>query len=123
MKKVFLYSEKKREIAAIVAAVTIAVVWTVYKREKNIASVHESSLQTGQSVPVEVKIEKVYPSGRGWRRFTIMRVSYSCKGERYTGTIQTSGYTEGQYKRNDIITRYIDPSCPEILIEKKTSGR
>jgi hypothetical protein len=67
---------------------------------------------------VDATIERVLPSGRGYRRTTILGVRYEYDGSRYAATVSVSGYVEGHYGVGDIITRHIDPLKPGELVEE-----
>ena len=68
-------------------------------------------------VQVEARITSVLPSGRGIKMSTLLMVRYEYAGREYSGTLRLSGYTEGRFKKGDVIKRWLDPARPETLIE------
>jgi hypothetical protein len=111
---------KTRQIAAFIILALIVAGWTWYKYRKNVeqAWIPSTMVQTVGPVPVDARIEAVFSSGRGFRRYTILRLNYIYNEQKYVETIRISGYVEGRYKENDTIKRYIYPDRPEELIEK-----
>jgi hypothetical protein len=108
------------QIAAFIILALIVAWWTWYKYRKNVeqAGIQITTVQTAGMVPVDARIEAVFPSGRGFRRYTLLRVNYIYDDQKYVKTIRINGYVEGRYRENDIIKRYIHPDHPEELIEK-----
>jgi hypothetical protein len=111
-----------RKYIQILLAVLLVVIisgWQIYNRKKNI---QQSEIEPVSYVPVEVTIERVFPSGTGFRRSTIITVSYLYKDKKYIKTIRRGGYVEARYKKGDTLTLFLDSANPEELIDKNSSG-
>jgi hypothetical protein len=111
-------NKKYISVLLFVLLVAITTGWQLYKRGK---STRLTNMEIRSYLPVEVKVEDVFSSGRGFRRSTLLTVSYSYKERKYSKTIRTGGYVEGQYKKGDVLTFYLDPDDPDKLSIRMTS--
>ena len=94
--------------------------WMIYNRKKIVV---EETSKISSFVPVETKIESVFPSGRGFRRTTIITVSYSYEGKQYRNTVRMGGYVEGIYEKGNNLTLYLNPANPDEITPKKSEKK
>jgi hypothetical protein len=71
---------------------------------------------TSGYVEIEAAIYRVFESGRGIRRSTILNVRYTYEGQNYTDTLRLGGYVDDRYHAGDTIKGYLDPADPKKLI-------
>jgi hypothetical protein len=111
-----IYTRRKYfRILLIAAFVALIGGWQIHSRRKAIRQTLET---TASFIPVETRIEKIFPSGRGYRRSTIITVNYMYEGRKYTKTVTRAGYAEGQYHKGDTLTLYLNPANPDEIIDK-----
>jgi hypothetical protein len=110
--------QKRIQIVLIIFLITVTAGWQLYNRKKNSLQINRETIAY---LPVEVKIESVFPSGRGFRRSTLLTVSYTYKDNKFRKTIRKEGYLEGRYKQGSVLTFYLDPENPEDLIDRTLS--
>ncbi|MDR2809636.1 MAG: hypothetical protein LBB84_03645 [Tannerellaceae bacterium] len=108
--------QKHLKILLVASLFIVACGWQIYNRRKAVRQTLET---TASYIPVSARIESVYPTGRGFRRGTIITVIYTHEGAEYIKTLtRGGGYTKGQYRRGDTLSLYITPANPEELIDK-----
>jgi hypothetical protein len=111
-----LFKQKYPQTLLLVLSIAIVGGWQLYNRMKH---VQEEAEKTVSFVPVETTIESVFPSGKGFRRTTIITVSYLYESKKYSKTIRMGGYVEGRFQKGNKLTLYLNPSNPEEITVKK----
>lgn len=108
--------QKHLKILLVASLFIVACGWQIYNRRK---AVRQTIEMTASYIPVSARIESVYPTGRGFRRGTIITVIYTHKSTEYIKTLtRGGGYTKGQYQKGDSLSLYLNPANPEEIIDR-----
>jgi outer membrane lipoprotein-sorting protein len=94
----------------ILFAAVLFVSWLFYQcKNRNEAA------ETQKYDRVTATVNRIYESGRGYRRSTLINVSYTYNNVQRKTTIRRNGYREGVYNAGDTLVIYINPDNPEEI--------
>ncbi|MDR2232307.1 MAG: hypothetical protein LBE56_04185 [Tannerella sp.] len=102
---------KKMILIALVSfAVILFIIWQYAKNEGKLQT--GIGGQTEQYEATVATIDRIFESGRSYKRSTLLHVSYFRNEQQRKATLRRQGYKEGTYTRGDTITIYVNRKDP-----------